>query len=256
MNEADITNAENANAQIFKASHQSQLSLLLNNNSMYLKNKSFRQALMYSINRDRLAPTFNSTLSDLLLADDTCDLPSGPKYKFDTKHAEQLLTMAECQKEKGILLDKYNNQVKLRLIYTGQNELTRLYPALIKNDFSKMGIVVQTVLLSQGEYERELQSGNYEMALMITQPMSKYEMAEKFNSEHGAYFNLTHYKNPLVDIYAEKIITGNSEDSDCSNILEQLSNDLPVIPILNYNDVYFISDGTERLVDKNNFLGK
>lgn len=141
------------------------LMLFGNKNSKLFAKKEVRQAIAYSIDKNKI-------LKDIYLnAGEIIDLPyiySEQKYKYDMYGAQNLLLTNGYTLENNVFT-KYENGDKiylnLKLIVNKQDSNKLKVATYIKEDLSKVGINVTIQALTSKDLNRAVEKGDYDLVL-------------------------------------------------------------------------------------------
>ncbi len=239
----------NAKIQILERNSYEQL--VLNNNNKYLKQNSVRRALYYAIDRENLRKTLLKDEGEVV---NTAYPPSYEPclkneniniYEYDPDKALQILT-------NELKWDYHNDYVyddgeivKFELLYTQNDEITRLCPPLIQENLRKVGIEIITRKVNMTEMIDRLGKGDYDMALVTSESIVDPDLRNSFHSssiKDGT--NYAGYKSSKLD----KLIEEGEKCTDMNKRMEIymeaakiINEDIPVVFLFKRADKRIIS---------------
>lgn len=248
LSETDKEKLQHIGARTIFTGQKHQVSLALHTEKMHLNNRDFRKALMLSIDRNLFEGQSNCNTSTGILCTDMCETTVSTPFRQDIRAAEELLFSLGYEKQNEILFDDTGKPVKLTLIYTVENEFIRLYAPIIKQNFAEIGIDLQTILLTEKEFQIRLKNGDYEIALIKLPALSIYRIGDLFLSSNRDTTNYTHYINPDIDMLLGQINPNRDNPAVCAQACALLAEDIPFIPLLVYEDILVASKQSQHLL--------
>ncbi len=170
--------------------------LIFHPKSTVLKDREVRQAVAYAIDEQNILTSGymgDAVLSDTIYYPDFCGvLDEGAAYAFNPERARKLL------KEKGIkdtdndglLEDKKDNEVVLR-IAVNKNNATRLAAArLIEKDLDNIGFKTELDELTWDEYKAAVSAGKHDIIVTGYSINEQYDLRDFYNGKNDwKYYN-------------------------------------------------------------------
>jgi peptide/nickel transport system substrate-binding protein len=173
-----------------------------NFDSPILAHREVRQALAYATDRASIVQYLlrgQARLADgLLPPGNWAAAPNLPSYPYDPARAEQLLDAAGFPRR----ADMGNMRLRLTL-KTSTEESARLLGAVLREQWSTVGIDLELRALEFGTFYSDISQGNFEMYTLrwigVNNDPSVFPFA--FESDHmpPAGANRGHYRNPQLD---------------------------------------------------------
>lgn len=183
------------------------LMLFGNKNSDIFSKKEIRQAIAYSIDRDKIKKEIFLNSGDII------DLPfiySDVKYKYDIYGAQNILLTSGYKLQDNVF-SKVENGMKVRaslkLIVNKDDETKLKVASYIKENLKSVGIEINIVTMNKNNLEKALNKGEYDLVLadlnINENPNMEYieEYVNINNSTNEAFSNITNFSktNELED---------------------------------------------------------
>lgn len=219
-----------ASAEIYKLPTTDLNYLLINTAKTNLKNKVFRQALNYAIDKQRI-------INNVFISHaDPADQPLPPtdwrysipysQYDYDNDKALKLFNSLGITQNtivdsasglKTYKLMKGSSRISLKILIINDNEDTikKEIANNIKNDLEKIGIAVTIDSKAYTDYLKAIKDGNYDIALcnvVLKNDMDITGMLTN-NSSAAYYINYGRYYNSTLMSYINKYVTASDEKS-------------------------------------------
>jgi len=168
--------------------------------------KNVRHALSYAIDKHEIINKLLKMRADIAKGPYNRDFEayesSLDEFRYNPKRAVRLLKENgwNDQNNDGILEDAAGNPLKINLIYqkglTLEEELIRW----IKINWNQIGVDVKPLPLDYSQYQKKLQTGEFDAALINYQFQEDIESMRRFFSKDGAR-NITGYSSGKVENY-------------------------------------------------------
>lgn len=137
------------------------LFLFGNSKSDKFSKKEVRQAIAYSIDREKIRKEIYLNSGAII---DIPEIYSEIKYKYDIYDAQNLLLASGYTMQNSQII-KDGEYVKLTFLVNKMDETKVKVATYIKEDLESIGIDVDVRLLTSGEIEKQVQQGNYDLVL-------------------------------------------------------------------------------------------
>jgi len=222
--------AENLSVQQFEGSNV--LYLGFNTTSAPLDDKRIRQAIAYSIDREKLISELllgQAKIAYSILPDGSWAYSQGKKYTFDPEKAKQLL------KEAG-----YRNQ-PIKFKYSAGNSAFNSLAQVIQSSLVDSGLNVQIETIDKQTLTKQLNQGQFQMniGIWIGGNQDPIFLRDLFSTAQipGAGVNCcnrSRYSNPDVDRLLDAAINSTSQEIARELYVkawDQISDDLPLFPL-------------------------
>lgn len=150
-----------------------------------------------------------------------------------------------------------NKQLKLTVLYQGDNRLVDKVVDALSQQLSSIYIKIEKKPLNGDEYYAYLFSGKPTQAFIHAWPFTKdigywWKLYGTYHDVKDLGLNIFHYSNDKVDEYSKRLYMRDTASKgpmeDGAVIIKQLQTDLPLIPLFSPNQSYWVS---KRLHDQN-----
>jgi len=241
--EIDIIDTESVSSDIYRKSASanryklptSELNyLLINTTKANLKNKGFRQALNYAIDKKKIINNVYISHADPvdapLLPTDWRYSTAYTQYNYDYDKALTLFnSLGMSQKEtveassglKTYKLMQGSSQVSLKILVIDDTSRTLNIETAnnIKNDLNKIGISVEIVKKIYTDYLKALSNGDFDIAVCNVVLKNDMDVSNMLTSDTGAayYLNYGKYSNSTLSSYINAYANSKDESTILSN---------------------------------------
>lgn len=206
--------------------------LVLNTTSAPLDDKRIRQAIAYSINREKLISELLSGQAKIaysILPEASWAYNPGKKYTYNPEKAKQLL------KEAG-----YRNQ-PIKFKYSAGNAAFNSYAQVIQSSLLDIGLNVQIETVDPQTLRTQLNQGQFQMniGIWIGGNQDPIFLRDLFSTvmipgEAVTCCNRSRYSNPDVDRLLDAAINSTCQETAKELYVkawDQISDDLPLFPL-------------------------
>lgn len=226
------------------------------------KGNEVRKAIAYGINRDSIIDRVylghaTKTNTPILPTSYLTEKELNDKYKYDVKKARNILEKAGYQdsNDDGIYEDENNEELSIKLTTNSYNQSRVRTLDMIADDLKNIGInvekdyeMINTEDVSEEEkqsnwdkFERKIQSGNFELALMGWETSFTQDISMMFHSSNAiGKSNFIRYENLKLDKILEDMQTPSIDSRKKDNYIKAqkiIIEDLPYISL-------FFTNGT------------
>ena len=154
---------QDQNLQVLKFNGSNIQYLGFNTEAAPLNNVKLRQAMAYSINREKIVNDLllgQGTVAHSILPEESWAYNAGTKYTFDPNRAKQLLDEAGFKDANG---DGLREMPKISFKISSGNQAVSQYSQFIQNQLTEVGIPVEIESLEFQTMLQQLQRGQYQM---------------------------------------------------------------------------------------------
>ena len=211
-----------------------------------IKNKNFREAILLSLDRQKIVSTINRT--NAIMADGP--LPRGIFYSENLARQKD----HDTEKAKKIIKELGNNIPKLKIIGFEDSPRTRIFFDIIVNYLNKVGIKIEKNYYSKWEeFLSAREFDDFDLTLegwgadILGDPY--FFLYNLFHS--NSYFNVFRYKNEKIDKLLEDAVRTFDKDKR-HKMYEEINNiiieDIPAVFISQIKDVFVVNKKIKNVI--------
>lgn len=205
------------------------------------KGKEVKKAIAYGINRSALIDRVYlghavKTNAPIVPTSYLSSQELNDEYKYDIKKARRILEDAgySDQNEDGIYEDEDKRDLSIKLSTNSYNQSRVRVLEMISDDLKNIGINVvkdyelidiedvseEDKQVNWDNFERKINSGNFELALMGWETSYMQDITQMFHSSSIGQGNFIRYENLELDKILESIQKSNNRDSKKNNYIK------------------------------------
>lgn len=222
--------------------------LVLNTKNPMFSDVKVRQALTYGLDRanvnksvyGKYAQVINEPLPAVSWGYDATGITN---YKYDPAKANKLLDEAGWKKGADGIRTKDGKKFQIHFLQSTGNSVNDKLVPIAKEDFKKIGIDFVAEPMEFKQVLNKTRSHDFEMSFMgAALTTADPDQASTFRTNGTG--NYGQYSNATADSLIKQELTEldkNKRKAIFKKLYKQLSDDMPVIPVYERNDMYAIS---------------